>query len=123
MLFKSCAFTAISYCAVRQCQALQTGRRAKMQPEKKLAVTPSWAMSTKELDDVIERIRENNTVNALRDFQADIPYLRPKENLALLTHYREVEFQLMRLLIGWIPTMEKFEVKMDLARQGYICTQ
>ncbi len=94
-----------------------------MQPEKKLAVKPSWAMSTKELDDVIERIRENNTVNALRDFQADIPYLRPKENLALLTHYREVEFQLMRLLIGWIPTMEKFEVKMDLARQGYICTQ
>ncbi|HKV91312.1 MAG TPA: DUF455 family protein [Candidatus Angelobacter sp.] len=93
-----------------------------MQSEKS-SVKASWLMTIEELGEVVERIRENNAVNVLRDFKADVPHLRPKENLALLTHYREVEFQLMRLVIGWIPTMEKFEVKMDLARQGYICTQ
>lgn len=84
---------------------------------------PAWFLGYAELDRTLESIGERNAEGLMRDYDTRTPLLRPKENLARLLWYRELEFQLARLLSGWISTTSTFRLKMDLGWQAWLFTE
>lgn len=71
---------------------------------------------------IIKDTVENIELALMREFEC-IAYLRPKQNVSILTYYRNLEFEIARLVAGWIPTVSQLELKTDLARQAYLIMQ
>lgn len=77
--------------------------------------TLNWQMSIAEIDRAVDELSRSNSEGLMRHYGGETPYLRPKQDLTLLAHYREVEFQMARLVIGWLPTTPSFDLKGALA--------
>ena len=67
-------------------------------------------------------IRENYESALMREYTSD-EYLRPKQNINFLSDYRDLQLELARLLVGWIPNIPWLKLKMDLGRQAYLMIQ
>jgi hypothetical protein len=81
------------------------------------ADTLKWDLNIAEI--ARDRISQSNQSGLIRHFDVQTTFLRPKEDLALLTYYREIELQMVRLVIGWLPTVESFQLKADIAHQNH----
>lgn len=83
----------------------------------------SMFLSFEELEEALDQIRCSNADNMLREYRVQSPFLRPKDNLKLLLHYRDIQFEMARLVVGWIPSVTQLELKMELGRQAYLFTE
>lgn len=75
--------------------------------------------NSSEIKEAIDVFQKEN-ISGLMKTQGISNYYRPKENKNLIQGYCDLQFELARLIAGWIPTIADFELKMQLGRQAYI---
>lgn len=74
--------------------------------------------TSEEISEALKSFEEKNLSGLMLNHDVG-EYYRPIENEKLLRRYRELQFELARLVAGWIPSVENLELKMQLGRQAY----